>query len=106
MEAGVCRPTGKLQLLKTAPHYWQTILNMDYMDITNVVKTSLKNLISKPSIVALNTGMNEVCEVDALTDVMKSFLNIENLGAQCIPKCGGFKCGGCPIGGRNYAIQC
>ena len=33
------------------------------------------------------------------------FLTIESLGVQCNPKCGGCRCGTCPLGGKPYSIK-
>ena len=33
------------------------------------------------------------------------FFDIENLGVQCIPRCGGCRCGSCSLGGSNCTIQ-
>jgi hypothetical protein len=33
------------------------------------------------------------------------FFNVENLGTECTPKCGGCKCGKCPTRGKEFTIQ-
>lgn len=36
---------------------------------------------------------------------MEDFYNLENLGIECTPRCGGCKCGRCPLGSKNYTIK-
>ena len=36
---------------------------------------------------------------------VEDFYNIENLGIECKPRCGGCKCGRCPIGSKEYSIK-
>ena len=36
---------------------------------------------------------------------MEDFYNIEALGVQCKPKCGGCKCGKCSLGAKDYTIK-
>ena len=36
---------------------------------------------------------------------LEDFYNIENLGIECTPRCGGCKCGRCPLGSKNYTIK-
>ena len=36
---------------------------------------------------------------------VEDFYNIENLGIECTPRCGGCKCGRCPLGSKNYTIK-
>ena len=36
---------------------------------------------------------------------LDDFYNIENLGIECIPRCGGCKCGKCCPGGKNYTLK-
>ncbi|KAJ8019238.1 hypothetical protein HOLleu_42307 [Holothuria leucospilota] len=33
------------------------------------------------------------------------FLSIESMGISCVPRCGGCKCGKCPVGARNLTLQ-
>ena len=36
---------------------------------------------------------------------MEDFYNIENLGIECSPRCGGCKCRKCSLGSKNYTIK-
>ena len=36
---------------------------------------------------------------------IENFFDIENLGVQCIPRCGGCKCGTCSLGSNSCTIQ-
>ena len=36
---------------------------------------------------------------------IEDFYNIENLGINCNPRCGGCKCGKCSVGSKNYSIK-
>lgn len=36
---------------------------------------------------------------------VQDFYNIENLGIECIQRCGGCKCGKCSLGSKNYTIK-
>ena len=36
---------------------------------------------------------------------LSKFFEIESIGTECLPKCGGCKCGKCPTGGKQYTIR-
>ena len=36
---------------------------------------------------------------------VEDFYKIENLGIECTPRCGGCKCGNCPLGSKDYTIR-
>ena len=36
---------------------------------------------------------------------IEDFYKIENLGIECRPRCGGCKCGQCPLGSKDYTIK-
>ena len=36
---------------------------------------------------------------------IEDFYSNESLGVSCEPKCGGCKCGECPMGGKQYTLQ-
>ena len=36
---------------------------------------------------------------------IEDFYNIENLGINCTPRCGGCKCGKCALGSNNYTLK-
>ena len=36
---------------------------------------------------------------------IEDFYNIQNLGINCNPRCGGCKCGKCSVGSKNYSIK-
>lgn len=46
----------------------------------------------------------QVHHVDVETTI-EDFYNIEAMGVNCNPKCGGCKCGRCPIGGKDYTLK-
>lgn len=33
------------------------------------------------------------------------FFSIENLGVECTPRCGGCRCGKCPLGTKDYSLK-
>ena len=35
---------------------------------------------------------------------IEDFYNIEAMGIECNPKCGGCKCGKCQLGGKNFTL--
>ena len=35
----------------------------------------------------------------------EDFFSVENLGVECKPRCGGYKCGGCSLGAKNYSLR-
>ncbi|KAJ8032137.1 hypothetical protein HOLleu_25575 [Holothuria leucospilota] len=39
------------------------------------------------------------------TTKFDEFLSIESMGISCVPRCGGCKCGKCPVGARNLTLQ-
>ena len=36
---------------------------------------------------------------------VEDFYQIENLGVECVPRCGSCKCGHCAVGSKNYSIK-
>ena len=36
---------------------------------------------------------------------VEDFFSIENLGVECTPRCGGCKCGKCPLGAKDYSLK-
>ena len=36
---------------------------------------------------------------------VEDFYKIENLGVECVPRCGSCKCGHCAVGSKNYSIK-
>ena len=36
---------------------------------------------------------------------IEDFYNTENLEVECMPCCGGCKCGKCPLGEKNYSLK-
>ena len=47
-----------------------------------------------------NALVHHVAEVK-----IEDFYNIENLGVECTPRCGGCKCGKYPLGEKNYSLK-
>ena len=47
-----------------------------------------------------NAIVHHVAEVK-----IEDFYNTENLGVECTPRCGGRKCGKCPLGAKNYSLN-
>ena len=47
-----------------------------------------------------NALVHQVVEVK-----IEDFYNIENLEVECKPRCGGCKCGKCPLGAKNYSLK-
>ena len=47
-----------------------------------------------------NALVHHVAEVK-----IEDFYNIENLEVECMPCCGGCKCGNCPLGKKNYSLK-
>ena len=41
----------------------------------------------------------------SLAMTIEDFYSNESLGVSCEPKCGGCKCGECPLGGKQYTLQ-
>ena len=38
-------------------------------------------------------------------NVVRDFLSIESVGVDCTPKCGGCRCGSCPVGSKEYTLK-
>ena len=36
---------------------------------------------------------------------VEDFYNIESMGVECSPRCCGFKCSDCPLGGKSYNLK-
>ena len=63
---------------------------------------------SHPMIKETTQRLNEIVDakihlVDTIS--INDFYQIENLGIECKPKCGGCKCGKCAIGSKNYSLR-
>ncbi|XP_066029071.1 uncharacterized protein [Pocillopora verrucosa] len=55
-----------------------------------------------------DTKHHELNNIQFLREVSPSvedFYKIENLGIECKPRCGGCKCGRCPLGSKNYTLK-
>ncbi|KAK4304812.1 hypothetical protein Pmani_023247 [Petrolisthes manimaculis] len=74
----------------------------------------LHNITSNTNHVRIRThhlaGLTHASDIDVecksnLKTSLDSFFNVESLGTQCTPRCGGCKCGNCPIGSNNYTIK-
>ena len=48
--------------------------------------------------------INSVCILQ-VNPTIEDFFQIEEMGVSCNPKCGGCKCGKCPIGSKEYTIK-
>ena len=60
---------------------------------------SIRGSIKKPA-------LGEVKPVHYVKGVkLEDFYNIENLGINCTPRCGGCKCGKCAPGSNNYTLK-
>ena len=44
-------------------------------------------------------------KVDTAIARGEDFYNVENLGIECRPRCGGRKCGKCSLGSKNFTIK-
>ena len=40
-----------------------------------------------------------------MSSKVEDFNNVENLGIECKPRCGGCKCGKCSLGSKAYTIK-
>ena len=49
--------------------------------------------------------LNSVQVLHSTSSTVEDFYNIENLGIECTPRCGGCKCGKCSLGSKNYTIK-
>ena len=49
--------------------------------------------------------LNSVQVLHSTSSTVEDFYNIKNLGIECIPRCGGCKCGKCSLGSKNYTIK-
>ena len=63
---------------------------------------------SLPMIKETTQRLNKIVDakihlVDTIS--INDFYQIENLGIECKPKCGGCKCGKCAIGSKNYSLR-
>ena len=59
-----------------------------------------------PSMKETSVHCNIKCvKVNTAIVKVEDFYNIENLGIECKPRCGGCKCGHCALGSKNYTIK-
>ena len=49
--------------------------------------------------------LNSVQVLHSTSSTVEDLCNIENLGIECSPRCGGCKCGKCSLGSKNYTIK-
>ncbi|XP_033122961.1 uncharacterized protein LOC117121760 [Anneissia japonica] len=50
-------------------------------------------------------GENCATEISLLEVKHREFFDIESLGIDCNPRCGGCKCGKCPLGAKQYTLK-
>ena len=53
----------------------------------------------------MKPNLSDVKVLHVMKVNVDDFYNIQNLGSNCIPRCGGCKCGKCPIGIKQYSIK-
>ena len=49
--------------------------------------------------------LNNIQFLREVSPSVEDFYKIENLGIECKPRCGGCKCGRCPLGSKNYTLK-
>ncbi|XP_068675344.1 uncharacterized protein [Montipora foliosa] len=54
---------------------------------------------------SVKPNLSDVKVLHVMKANVEDFYNIENLGIECKPRCGGCKCGRCPIGSKEYSIK-
>ena len=92
---------------------WAKLLSADESAVNKTDKFSslLKFLLGQKRAVEYdsseeNPALNEVKPVHYIKGVkIEDFYNIENLGINCAPRCGGFKCSKCAPGSNNYTLK-
>ena len=106
----ICRPTGEIDVLigyQYAAHHPQREQNNGHLLL-------LKNRFGKciggghPLIndkTQKHTRFENAKVHHVNTVSITNFYEIENLGIECVPRCGGCKCGKCAIGSKNYTLQ-
>ena len=53
-----------------------------------------------------NHVIQDVCVHHVSAGVkIEDFYSIESLGVECTPRCGGCRCGRCPLGAKNYSLN-
>jgi hypothetical protein len=80
---------GKHELLKTVAN----TCNLVYIHFTS-------GLISRN-----NTDDLLIVNKSLIQTELRKFFEIESMGTECSPKCGGCKCGRCPTGEKEYTIK-
>ena len=105
----ITRPTGEVDVLigfEYAGFHPQTEQSSEHLLL-------LKNRFGKciggthPQIKRTNERheLNSVQVLHSTSSTVEDFYNIENLGIECNPRCGGCKCGKCSLGSKNYTIK-
>ena len=105
----ITRPTGEVDVLigfEYAGFHPQTEQSSEHLLL-------LKNRFGKciggthPQIKETNERheLNSVQVLHSTSSTVEDFYNIENLGIECSPRCGGCKCGKCSLGSKNYTIK-
>ena len=101
----ITRPTGEVDVLigfEYAGFHPQTEQSSEHLLL-------LKNRFGKciggthPQIKETNERheLNSVQVLHSTSSTVEDFYNIENLGIECSPRCGGCKCGKCSLGSKN-----
>ena len=104
----ITRPTGEVDVLigfEYAGFHPQTEQSSEHLLL-------LKNRFGKciegthPQIKETNERhkLNSAQVLHSTYSTVEDFYNIENLGIECNPRCGGSKCGKCSLGSKNYTI--
>ncbi|XP_033097624.1 uncharacterized protein LOC117101699 [Anneissia japonica] len=100
----VDRPVGRVELL----------IGLDYANLQpQKIKVVGNLMLSTSPFGKCVGGWHPVCESESLAAIhltqvdtlYNQFLTIESIGVRCNPKCGGCKCGKCPLGAKEFTLQ-
>lgn len=74
--------------------------------VSNIVGCSITEKTSvEVTTNLIQTRANQVCLNKATMETLDRFVKSEELGCETTPRCGGCKCGKCPINGHTYSFK-
>ena len=105
----IARPTGEIDVLIGFEYAGFHPQKEQFLGHLLLLKNQFGRCIggTHPQIKEINKRhkLNSVQVLHTTSPSVEDVYNIENLGIECTPRCGGCKCGRCPLGSKNYTVK-
>ena len=109
-EADISRPEGEVDLLIGYDYAaWHPVKEQESRQLL-ILGNCFGKCIGGKHTLLHNTTQKFIYGVHVVNIIYKrgiteDFLSTESLGVKCIPRCGGCRCGTCPVGGKEYTLK-